>query len=119
MPDGAFSAFGLNVPSKFKQNSDGTYSLAVGNVANGTKTQRSGTATTGAQVIVGANPNRQVLYIANNGNVVLYIGTQAQTDSTHGIPIAAGQVFIDVASNDAWYAAAASGTCAWTILEIA
>lgn len=120
MPDdGAFSIFGINVPSLFKKNPDGTWSLAVGNVCNGTKRGLSGTATTGAQLMIGANQKRQVLYICNNGSVTLYVGPQGQVDSTHGIPIAAGSYIVDIASYDAWYVAAASGTCVWTIVEIA
>lgn len=120
MPDDmALSAFSVNVPSKFKVNPDKTVSLAVGNVCNGVKRGLSGTVGTGAAPIIGANPARQVLYICNNGSVTLYVGVTGQTSSTQGIPIAAGQYLVDVASYDAWYASAASGTCAWSIVEIA
>lgn len=118
--DGAFSAFSVGAPSKFKKNPDGTFSIATGNVCNGTKSQYNGSCTATAKQIVAANTARQVLYICNVSSTgTLYVGKQGEVSSSYGIPVGAGLYLVDVASYDAWWAAASTGTVNYTVLEIA
>ncbi len=72
------------------------------------------TVGTSASLVLGANPSRRGMILANAGASTVYIGSDSSVTTSTGIPIVANGNLTDSGPRDLWkgdvYAICASGT---------
>jgi hypothetical protein len=76
-------------------------------------------STNGTAAILAANNARRIAYIkVPTGGATVYLGASSSITTTAGFPVDAGDTFIDVESDGAWYAKVASGTQVVNVIEV-
>jgi hypothetical protein len=76
------------------------------------------TVTASATLLLAANSLRVMCALSNTGTATVYIGGPTVA-SGQGIPVAAGQTWVDDATQGAWYGVVATGTGTIAPLEVA
>lgn len=68
------------------------------------------TATATASKVIDGNTKRKALMFYNNSSTdAVYLGTDTTVTTANGWPLPPGAVFMDLITNNAWYAICASG----------
>jgi hypothetical protein len=80
-------------------------------IAGATKSPPASVAVASSATSIIAATSRRMVILSNNGGVTVYLGSTSAVTTTNGIALAAGAVFIDDVTGDAWYGIVASGTC--------
>jgi hypothetical protein len=102
---------------------DSTHPLYVsgGSTARGTKTRTAPSIGTSATLALAANAARIEATFTNptTNTATISLGLSGVTTATAIVVLAPGDIYIDDASDDAWYAAASSDATTLTVVETA